>query len=102
MIGMRWLNKMPSWRSTNEREPMMPKAITKRPAWSSSIKAGDLLTVRAEYMTRGGQQGEVLYVNDEGVGLDFNCDSDGDPDSVPSQEFWNWEEIDPDLLPLRQ
>lgn len=78
---------------------MMLEAMTKRPAWAIAIKPGDFLTVRAEYMTRGGQQGEVLSVDDEGVGLDFYCDSDGEPDGVPSQEFWNWGEIDPDLLP---
>ena len=79
---------------------MMSKTISKRPAWASAIKCGHLLTVRSEYMGRGGQQGEVISVDDEGVGLDFYCDRDGDPAGVPSQEFWEWGEIDPEILPV--
>lgn len=74
-------------------------AAPKRPGWSRAVKVGDSLTVRDEYMTRGGQQGEVLSINDEGVGLDFYCDIEGDQDGAPSQEFWKWEEIDPARLP---
>jgi hypothetical protein len=50
-------------------------------------------------MGRGGEQGEVLFADDEGVSLDFYCDRNGDPAGVPSQEFWEWNEIDPDVLP---
>lgn len=78
----------------------MRKAATSRPAWANAIKRGDMLTVRSEFMGRGGQQGEVLSADDEGVSLDFFCDRNGDPDGVPSQEFWEWSEIAPDLLPV--
>ena len=79
----------------------MSEATTGRPAWAAAIKRGDMLTVRAEYLGRGGQQGEVLAVDDEGAGLDFFCDRDGNPGGVPSQEFWQWSEIDPDILPVQ-
>ena len=69
---------------------------TTRPDWASAIKVGDSLKVRDEFMTRGGQYGDVVNIDVEGVGLDFGCDIEGDPDGVPSQEFWMWEEIDPD------
>jgi hypothetical protein len=70
-----------------------------RPAWASALKVGDVLKVRDKFMTRGGQWGEVLNIDAEGVGLDFFCDIDGEPGGVPSQEFWEWSEIDPDMLP---
>jgi hypothetical protein len=44
--------------------------------------------LRAEFLGRGGQQGEVLWTDDKGVSLDFYCDRDGNPGEVPSQEFW--------------
>lgn len=72
-----------------------------RPEWSLSVQSNDTLTVREEYLGRGGQQGEVLWANDSGVSLDFYCDRDGNPGGVPSQEFWLWSEIDPDSVPAR-
>ncbi len=70
-----------------------------RPLWSKAIKPGDVLTIRSEYMGRGGQSGEVLSIHEDGVGLDFFCDRSGDPRGVPSQEFWEWGEIDDEILP---
>lgn len=75
-------------------------ADTKRPAWARAIKPGDHLTIRREFLGRGGQCGVVLSTDDEGVGLDFFCDRSGDPRGVPSQEFWEWSEIDPEILPI--
>lgn len=70
----------------------------KRPEWAKGVKVGDYLIVRLEYMTRGGQQGVVVSLDDKGVGLDFFCDADGDPEGAPSQEFWEWGEINPDCI----
>lgn len=73
-----------------------------RPAWVNPIQPGDFLTVRAELLARGGQQGEVLSADEKGLGLglglDFYCAQC--PEGVPSQEFWEWSEIDLDSLPV--
>lgn len=78
----------------------MSTATARRPTWAEAIQQGDFLTVRTEFLGRGGQQGEVLWTDDKGVSLDFYCDRDGNPGGVPSQEFWEWGEIDQDMLPL--
>lgn len=70
-----------------------------RPAWAKAVKVGEFLMVRQECMTRGGQQGQIVNMDDKGVGLDFFSDADGDTEGVPSQEFWEWGEINPDVLP---
>lgn len=49
----------------------MTEAATNRPAWVNAIQQGDSLTVRTEFLGRGGQQGEVLWTDDKGVSLDF-------------------------------
>ncbi len=77
----------------------MNKATSSRPEWADKIQIGDNLKIRDEYLTRGGQWGEVISIADEGVGLDFFCDVNRNPTGVPSQEFWEWMEIDPDVLP---
>ena len=71
-----------------------------RPDWANQVEPGDLLTIHPEMATRGGQSGEVLYTSDAGVGLDFYSDADGNQDGAPTQEFWEWTEIDPNKLPL--
>jgi hypothetical protein len=66
------------------------------PEWANNVKPGDWLTVKDEFMRRGGEQGQVVAGPfDDGVSLDFFCDSDGDPSGVPSIEFWEWDELVP-------
>lgn len=67
-----------------------------KPEWASNVKSRDYLTVKDEFLTRGGQQGLVTAEpDDEGVSLDFFCDMDGDAAGVPSIEFWQWDELVP-------
>lgn len=82
-----------------EQTPM--SATTEfRPAWARGITDGDWLTIKKPFMTRGGQSGRVVgEPSSAGVALDFGCDVFGDPDGLPTIEFWEWTEIDPDLLP---
>jgi hypothetical protein len=66
------------------------------PAWATSVKKGDSLTIKREMFTRGGQQG--LVIEDDlltGVSLDFFKDAFGDPKGLPSIEFYEWDEIEP-------
>lgn len=64
------------------------------PEWAKSVQMGDVLSVKAEYI-RCGQRGEVISdPNAHGVSLDFYCDSDGDEDGAPTQEFWEWDELE--------
>ena len=79
----------------------MSKTASPRPEWANQILIGDNLKIRDEFLTRGGQWGEVISIAAEGVGLDFRCDIDGNRDGVPTQEFWEWAEIDPEVMPLR-
>ncbi|WP_445769005.1 hypothetical protein [Rheinheimera sp.] len=66
----------------------------KRPDWAKAVTAGDWLMVKPEIFGRGGQTGEVMTEPcDDGVSLDFFCDTGGDPAGVPSQEFWEWDEL---------
>lgn len=50
-----------------------------RPAWAKAVKVGEFLMVRQECMARGGQQGQIVNMDDKGVGLDFFCDAEGVP-----------------------
>ena len=61
--------------------------------FQSAVKEDDWLTVREEYWSRGGKSGLVLNWDDEGCSLDFFCGRDNDPRSLPSVEFWDWEEL---------
>ena len=45
-------------------------------------------------MGRGGTDGLVLDVFDDGCGLDFFCGRDGDPKGLPSIEHWQWGELE--------
>lgn len=70
------------------------------PAWAKKIKDGDWLAIKDGFMTRGGKSGQVVGApSAEGVSLDFYCDVSGDPRGLPTIEFWEWGEIDSDLLP---
>lgn len=69
--------------------------ISTMPDWAKGVKLGDYLTVQQEFLTRGGEQGEVVLVNEEGAGIDFFCDVNGNPKGLPSIEFWEWGEIIP-------
>lgn len=81
-------------------QTLMSASTAVRPAWAYGIKDGDWLTVKETFMTRGGQSGQVIgEPSADGVALDFGCDVFGDPDGLPTIEFWEWTEIDPDLLP---
>lgn len=66
------------------------------PAWATSVRKGDCLTIKREMFTRGGQQGLVIEdPYNAGVSLDFFKDVFGDPKGVPSIEFYEWDEIEP-------
>lgn len=76
---------------------MSNQTAAPRPTWSLSIAEGDYLSVPQGSLTRSGQEGEVISDpnNNEGVTLDFSCDVFGDPDGLPTQEFWYWHELEP-------
>lgn len=85
-----------------EPQEQTPMSVTTDvgPAWAQGIKEGDWLTIRKPFMNRGGQAGQVVgEPSAAGVALDFGCDVFGNPDGLPTTEFWEWTEIDPDLLP---
>lgn len=66
------------------------------PEWAPRVKPGDWLTVKDEFMSRGGQQGQVVAGPfEDGVSLDFFSDINGTPGGVPSIEFWEWGELVP-------
>ncbi len=61
-------------------------------------KKGDWLTVKDGFTRRSGQSGLVLYVDDEGAGLDFfTCGTCGAKACAcyASMEHWNWGELEP-------
>jgi hypothetical protein len=59
------------------------------------VKMGDMVRVRREFGSRGGQDGLVIDPpNEEGVSLDFFCDVFGDPKGLPTIEFWEWQELE--------
>lgn len=67
---------------------------TKRPEWASKIEMGDWLMVKSDIFGRGGQKGYVMTdPYDDGVSLEFGCDTGGDPAGTPTQEFWEWSEL---------
>lgn len=37
----------------------------------------------------------MMLVNEEGAGIDFFCDVNGNAKGLPSIEFWEWGEIIP-------
>lgn len=69
-----------------------------RPNWAQSVKEGDQLTIKLNFIGRGGQTGTVVDTPDgEGASLDFfTCGLCGAKQCscYTSIEFWNWNEIE--------
>lgn len=85
---------------TKANDTVTTISVTARPSWAQNVTVGDWLTIKEEFMTRGGKSGQVVGTpSAEGVSLDFYCDVSGNPEGLPTIEFWEWGEIDTDLLP---
>lgn len=66
------------------------------PEWAKNLKIGDQVAIKENQLTRSEQIGTIKDIFDDGVILDFFCDVFGDPEGLPSIEFWEWDEISED------
>lgn len=67
------------------------------PTWATQLKAGDNIALKDEVSgtNKAREAGVVTEVFAGGVAIDFFCDVFGDPDGLPSIEFYEWSELEP-------
>lgn len=69
---------------------MAQPALTPRAA----VKVGDWLTVKREFIGRGGETGEVVDVFHDGVALDFYSSHSDEYNEYISIEHYAWAELE--------